>query len=144
MAGTIVETQGDGSMLAFASARRAVACARAIQHGIDDAFADASPPIRVRIGVHTGDALREADHFFGTTVHYAARVASHALGGEVLVSNLVRELVAGPSIEFLESREVEFEGARGLAPALRCRPPLNGKQLSRAETPFSGPSGARR
>ena len=111
--GTVVETQGDGSMLAFSSARRAVACARAIQHGIDDAFADASPPIRVRIGIHTGDALREADHFFGTTVHYAARVANHALGGEVLVSNLVRELVAGPGIAFLESREVELKGLEG-------------------------------
>ncbi|MBI3745203.1 MAG: nuclear transport factor 2 family protein [Chloroflexi bacterium] len=111
--GTLVETQGDGSMLAFSSARRAVACARAIQHAIDGAFADASPPIRVRIGVHTGDALRDADHFYGTTVHYAARVASHALGGEVLVSNLVRELVAGPGVEFLESREVELKGLDG-------------------------------
>ena len=111
--GTVVETQGDGSMLAFSSARRAVACARAIQHGIDAAFADASPPIRVRIGIHTGDALHEADHFFGTTVHYAARVASQALGGEVLVSNLVRELVAGPGIDFLESREVELKGLEG-------------------------------
>jgi adenylate cyclase len=111
--GTVVETQGDGSMLAFSSARRAVACAQAIQHGIDDAFADASPPIRVRIGVHTGDALHEADHFFGTTVHYAARVASQALGGEVLVSNLVRELVAGPGIEFLEGRDVELKGLEG-------------------------------
>ena len=111
--GTVVETQGDGSMLAFSSARRAVACARTIQHGIDAAFADASPPIRVRIGIHTGDVLREADHFFGTTVHYAARVASHALGGEVLVSNLVRELVAGPGIAFLGSREVELKGLEG-------------------------------
>jgi adenylate cyclase len=111
--GTVVETQGDGSMLAFSSARRAVACAQAIQQGIDAAFADASPPIRVRIGVHTGDALHEADHFFGTTVHYAARVASQALGGEVLVSNLVRELVAGPGIEFLEGRDVELKGLEG-------------------------------
>ncbi|MDP9483092.1 MAG: nuclear transport factor 2 family protein [Chloroflexota bacterium] len=111
--GAVVETQGDGSMLAFSSARRAVACARAIQHGIDDVFADASPPIGVRIGVHTGDALREAGHFYGTTVHYAARVASHALGGEVLVSNLVRELVAGPGIEFIESRDVELKGLQG-------------------------------
>jgi class 3 adenylate cyclase len=111
--GTVVETQGDGSMLAFSSARRAVACARAIQHGIADAFADASPPIRVRIGVHTGDALHEADHFYGTTVHYAARVASHALGGEVLVSNLVRDLVAAPGIEFIESRDVELKGFEG-------------------------------
>ncbi len=91
--GTVVETQGDGSMLAFSSARRAVACAKAIQLGIGVAFADASPPIRVRIGVHTGDAIHEADHFFGTTVNYAARVASHALGDEVLVSHLVHDLV---------------------------------------------------
>lgn len=113
--GTVVETQGDGSMLAFSSARRAVACAQVIQAGIAEAFASDSPPIRVRIGVHTGDALHEADHFFGTTVHYAARVASHALGGEVLVSNLVRELVAGggSGIEFLEGREVELKGIDG-------------------------------
>ena len=77
------------------------------------AFADVSPPIRVRIGIHTGDALHEADHFFGTTVHYAARVASQALGGEVLVSSLVHDLVAGPGVEFLESREVELKGLEG-------------------------------
>jgi class 3 adenylate cyclase len=111
--GTVVQTQGDGSMLAFSSARRAVACAQSIQDGIDTAFADDSPPIRVRIGVHTGDALSEADQFFGTTVHYAARVASQALGGEVLVSNLVRDLVAGSGIDFLESREVELKGLDG-------------------------------
>ena len=111
--GTVVETQGDGSMLAFSSARRAVACAQVIQSGIAEAFAEDSPPIRVRIGIHTGDALHEADRFFGTTVHYATRVASHALGGEVLVSNLVRELVAGPGVEFLETREVELKGLEG-------------------------------
>jgi adenylate cyclase len=111
--GTVVETQGDGSMLAFSSARRAVACARAMHEAIDDAFADASPPLRIRIGVHTGDALHEADHFYGTTVHYAARVASNALGGEVLVSNLVRELVAGTGVGFRESREVELKGLEG-------------------------------
>ena len=111
--GSVVETQGDGSMLAFSSARRAVACAQTIQREIADAFAEDSPPIRVRIGVHTGDALHEADHFFGTAVHYAARVASQAVGGEVLVSNLVRELVAGPGIDFLESREVELKGLEG-------------------------------
>jgi adenylate cyclase len=113
--GTVVETQGDGSMLAFSSARRAVACAQAIQRGIAEAFADTSPPIRVRIGVHTGDAIQEAEHFFGTTVHYAARVAHQACGGEVLVSSLVRELVgnepSNPS--FLESREVELKGLAG-------------------------------
>jgi class 3 adenylate cyclase len=109
--GTVVETQGDGSMLAFSSARRAVACAHAIQEAIDDAFADASPPLRIRIGIHTGDALHEADHFYGTAVHYAARVAGNAVGGEVLVSSLVRELVGGAG--FRESREVELKGIEG-------------------------------
>ena len=111
--GRVVEIEGDGSMLAFASARRAVSCAKEIQTAIHGAFADASPPIRVRVGVHTGDALQEADRFFGTTVNYAARVASHALGGEVLVSSLVHDLVAGSGIEFLESRDVELKGLDG-------------------------------
>jgi class 3 adenylate cyclase/ketosteroid isomerase-like protein len=111
--GTVVETQGDGSMLAFPSARRAVACAQAIQRAVGRAFADVSPPIAVRVGVHTGDALHEGDHFFGTTVHYAARVASQALGGEVLVSNIVHDLVASPGIDFHESREAELKGLNG-------------------------------
>ena len=111
--GRVVETQGDGSMLAFSSARRAVSCAMDIQVAIRRGFAEASPPIRVRIGVHTGDALHDADRFFGTTVNYAARVASHALGGEVLVSSLVHDLVAGSEIEFLETRDVELKGLDG-------------------------------
>jgi class 3 adenylate cyclase len=111
--GTVVETQGDGSMLAFSSARRAVACASAIQSEIDRTFADMSPPLSVRIGIHTGDVLKEADHFYGTTVHYAARVASNAVGGEVLVSNLVRELVAGSDVSFRDTREVELKGIEG-------------------------------
>jgi class 3 adenylate cyclase len=102
-------------MLAFSSARRAVACAKAIQGEIAAAFVDASPPVSVRIGVHTGDALHEADHFFGTTVNYAARVAGHALGGEVLVSNLVHELVATPGtdVRFRDSRDAELKGLDG-------------------------------
>jgi class 3 adenylate cyclase len=109
--GTVVETQGDGSMLAFSSARRAVACARALQTAIAEAFSEMSPPIRIRIGIHTGDAIQESEHFFGTTVHYAARVAGQAVGGEVLVSNLVRELV--PDDLFAEGREVELKGLDG-------------------------------
>src|SRR4029079_14281649 len=122
--GTVVETQGDGSMLAFSSARRAVACAQAIQREIDRSFVDLSPPIRVRIGIHTGDAIKEAERFFGTTVHYAARVAGQALGGEVLVSSTVHELVRStPGVVFFEGREVDLKGIAGrhrlyaLAPA---------------------------
>ena len=70
-------------MLAFASARRAVG-AQGHPAGDRAGLADHSPPIRVRIGLHTGEAIKDAEHFYGTTVHYAARVASHAVGGEVL------------------------------------------------------------
>ena len=111
--GTVVETQGDGSMLAFSSARRAVTCAIELQHELSRAFDDGSLPIRVRIGAHTGDALQEADRFYGTTVHYAARVASQARAGEVLVSNVVRDLVSGSGIDVAESREVELKGLDG-------------------------------
>jgi class 3 adenylate cyclase len=100
-------------MLAFSSARRAVGCAQALQHEISRTFAADSPPIRIRIGIHTGDVIQEADRFFGTTVHFAARVASQALGGEVLVSNLVHELVATSGIAFTESRDVELKGLDG-------------------------------
>jgi class 3 adenylate cyclase len=112
--GTVVERQGDGSMLAFSSARRAVACATSIQRHLAGDFADGAPPLPVRIGIHTGDALREADQFFGTTVHYAARVAGHALAGEILVSTVVRDLVAGGSdVAFLERGDVELKGIEG-------------------------------
>jgi len=111
--GTVVETQGDGSMLAFSSARRGVACAIAIQREIESAFGDQAPPIRVRIGIHTGDALQEAAHLFGTTVHYAARVASEARGGEVLVSDVVRALLSGSGITFKESRQAALKGLDG-------------------------------
>ena len=111
--GAVVQTEGDRSMLAFSSARRAVACAQAIQQLIPRAFAEVSPSVRVRIGVHTGDALSEADGFFAQTFHYAARVAGQALGGEVLVSSVVHDLVSGPGVDCKESREVELKGLEG-------------------------------
>jgi class 3 adenylate cyclase len=78
--------------------------------------AGAARPLRNCRGRRYGDARlhgHEADRFFGTTVNYAARVASHALGGEVLVSNLVHDLITGSGIEFLESRDVELKGLDG-------------------------------
>src|SRR5262249_33495772 len=112
--GTVVNRQGDGSMLAFSSARRAVSSAKSIQHRVAEEITDGTP-LRVRIGIHAGDAVREADDFFGTTVHYAARVAGHALGGDILVSSVARDLVAGGSdVTFLEGRDVELKGIDGL------------------------------
>ena len=78
--GTVVKGQGDGFMLAFSSARRSLTCAQAIQRGIAETFDDPGSLIRVRIGVHVGETVHEADDFFGHAVNYAARVASSAVG----------------------------------------------------------------
>jgi class 3 adenylate cyclase len=77
-------------MLAFPSARRALRCADAIERAVTERSNDPGSLIRVRIGIHVGEAVREADDFFGHAVSYAARIANQATGGEVVVSSLVQ------------------------------------------------------
>ena len=124
--GTVAGTQGDGSMLAFSSARRAVACALSIQLEIERAFGDLAPPIRVRIGIHTGDAIKEAEQYIGSTVHFAARVAGQAIGGEVLVSSAVYELVhaSTPAVSVPRGSRGGAQGDCRPAPGVRARPRL--------------------
>ena len=106
-----VKSEGDGFMLAFQSARKALQCAIETQR----AFAEtAEPPIRVRIGLHTGEVIREGEDFFGKHVNLAARIAGQASGGEILVSSLLKELTeSGGDIPFGEEREVELKGLSG-------------------------------
>ena len=112
--GTVVKNQGDGFMLAFPSSRTAIRCAIAIERGISERFHDPGSPVRVRIGLHVGEAVREADDFFGHAVAYAARIASSATGGEIVVSSLVHDLV-GQTGEFIfgDARTVELKGIQG-------------------------------
>jgi class 3 adenylate cyclase len=113
--GTVVKGQGDGFMLAFPSARRALTCAQAIEGAIGDAFRGPGSMIRIRIGIHVGETVREADDFFGHAVNYAARIASAATGGEIVVSELVHALVAQTGeFSFEPPREVELKGVEGL------------------------------
>ncbi len=110
-----VELQGDGFLLAFASARRALDCAIAIQRAFDT-YSKKHPeqPIRVRIGLHTGEAIREADKFFGKSVILAARIAAQAQAREILVSSLVKELTgASGDLAFEEPRDVTLKGLTG-------------------------------
>ncbi len=103
-------------MLAFSSARTALECAIAIQQNFAT-HEEAHPgePIRVRIGLHTGEAIKEAEDFFGKTVILAARIASQAVGGQVLVSSLLKALVeSSGEFEFGDAHEVELKGLAGL------------------------------
>jgi predicted ATPase/class 3 adenylate cyclase len=88
--GIEVDTQGDAFFVAFRRAADAVAAAAAAQ----DALAEA--PLRVRMGVHTGEPLATADGYVGVDVHRAARIAAAGHGGQVLLSQSTRELV-GPT-----------------------------------------------
>jgi class 3 adenylate cyclase len=109
-----VKSEGDGFMLAFGSARKALGCATEIQRAFAQRNESADEPIKVRIGLHTGEAIKEDEDFFGKNVILAARIAAQAQGGEILVSSLLKELTeSGGDIEFGDGREVELKGLMG-------------------------------
>jgi predicted ATPase/class 3 adenylate cyclase len=85
--GVEVDTQGDAFFVAFARARDAVAAAAASQRALR------SGPIRVRMGIHTGEPLRTEEGYVGMDIHRGARLAAAGHGGQVLVSQTARELV---------------------------------------------------
>ncbi len=110
-----VKSEGDGFMLAFQSARSGIECGVDIQRAFAERNESAEEPIRVRIGLHTGEAIKEADDFYGKNVILAARIAGQAQGGEILVSSLLKELTeSGGDITFGDGREVELKGLSGL------------------------------
>jgi class 3 adenylate cyclase len=110
-----VKSVGDGFMLAFQSARAGINCAIGIQRSLAERNDSTAEPVQVRIGLHTGEVIKEGDDFFGKHVILAARVASQAAGGEILVSSLLHELTSsGGDIEFGEPRAVELKGLTGM------------------------------
>jgi class 3 adenylate cyclase len=110
-----VKAQGDGFMIAFPSARRAVQCARAIQRAIESHLGEhPQGPIRLRIGLHTGEAIREEADFYGKNVVLAARIADQARGGEILASSVVKQLTeSAGDVGFENERELELDGLAG-------------------------------
>src|SRR5437868_5895156 len=92
--GVEVDTQGDAFFVAFARASAALAAAREAQAGLNG-------PVRVRIGVHTGEPLVTDDGYVGMDVHRAARIAAAGHGGQVLVSQSTRDLVPSDDLRDL-------------------------------------------
>ena len=111
-----VKSAGDGFMIAFPSARRALQCAIGIQRGLAVySHEHHEIPLRVRIGVHTGEAIREeGGDFFGKAVIVAARVGSLAQAGEILVSAVVKEVTQDAGdFRYDEGHEVTLKGLAG-------------------------------
>jgi adenylate cyclase len=74
-------------------------------------LAGKGPGVRLRIGLHTGKALRDADAFFGKHVILAARIAGQARGGEILVSGLLKDLTeSSGEFRFEEERQMALKG----------------------------------
>jgi class 3 adenylate cyclase len=106
-----VKSQGDGFMVAYDSARRALQCAIALQRAFAEHNGKADEPLQVRIGLHTGEAIREADDFYGHHVNLAARIAAQAGSREILVSSLLKELTSSSGeFEYQAAREVTLKG----------------------------------
>jgi class 3 adenylate cyclase len=112
--GHVVKTQGDGFMVAFGPADHAVDCAVDIQRALTKRrLRPLDPDIRVRIGIHRGEAVRRDNDLFGRNVAYAARVAGHADGGEILVSDPVAAAL-GDDLPVAGTREAELKGLAGV------------------------------
>ncbi len=92
--GIEVEMQGDSFHFAFVSARRAVEAAVAGQQALQEHVWE-SEPIRVRIGLHSGEPLQADGLYAGLDVHQAARIMSAAHGGQVVLSQRTAELAGG-------------------------------------------------
>ena len=121
--GVEVERDGDGFMLAFTLATRAVAFAVALHRAIADEFRPGSEQqLKVRVGIDTGEVLAEDHGYFGTTVIRASRIAGLAEGGRTLVSEATRSIVdpvahaLAEPVSFRPAGEHELKGLPGLHP----------------------------
>ena len=95
--GMEVDTQGDAFFVAFGSATDAVEAAQQLTEGL------AQGPIRVRVGIHTGEPLLGEEGYVGMDVHRAARIAAAGHGGQVLLSQTTRDLL--PELELRDLGE---------------------------------------
>src|SRR6478609_634858 len=93
--GRVFKLMGDGALVEFSSVVAAVNCALAIQDATEKAGADASRPIRYRIGINLGDIIIDGDDIYGDGVNVAARLQTLAPAGGVALSKVVRDNVEG-------------------------------------------------
>ena len=102
--GREVDTAGDGVFATFDGPARAIRCAQAVVEAVRVLG------IEVRAGLHTGEVQTVGDKVRGIAVHIGARVGALASSGEVLVSQTVKDLVAGSGLAFEDAGEHELKG----------------------------------
>ncbi len=111
LGGREVKHTGDGIMASFMSAAAAVKCASQIQCELcKREETDRERSIKVRIGAAAGEPVEHHHDLFGSTVQLAARLCSHALPQQILVSNVIAELCIGKGLPFQDLGEVALKG----------------------------------
>ena len=111
-----VKGLGDGFMVAFASARRAVACAMRCSAAGD------SVELQLYLGIHAGDVIREGNNVYGGAVNIAARIAAASGTGDVLASDPVRSLAhTSAGVTFDDRGEYELKGVSDPQPLFAVR-----------------------
>jgi len=103
---------GDGFLAVFVSTRRALACAIGIQKALDGFNrARSGPSLSVRIGLNTGEVTWVDGQLSGETVHAAARVCAAGSGGQILVSDVTRQLAGTvPDVTYRDAGEFQLKG----------------------------------
>jgi class 3 adenylate cyclase/pimeloyl-ACP methyl ester carboxylesterase len=107
--GTEIKTIGDSFMASFSSAQKALECAVALQRAVDSQELGGER-LRVRVGINAGEPIAEEDDLFGSSVILAARAARQAQAGEILVTDVIRQLVTGKGFLFADRGEIELRG----------------------------------
>jgi class 3 adenylate cyclase len=110
--GYVVKSQGDGFMLAFSSAAFALRSCLVARNRLSEGYSGLT--IRVRAGLHVGEAFRHDNDFYGRTVVIAARISALALGNEILASEVVHTLASAlGTFSFGEPRITRLKGLEG-------------------------------
>ncbi len=106
-----IKHTGDGIMASFSTASSALDAAIAIQRGVA-AHKEANPgsPLAVYVGLNAGEPIAEDDDLFGTSINLAARICDHAVAGQILAADVVRQLTAGKQFLFADLGETELRG----------------------------------
>jgi class 3 adenylate cyclase len=105
--GSEIKHTGDGIMASFTSAARALAAAIAVQRKVAERN---DPNLQVHVALNAGEPIAEDSDLFGTAVDLASRIRDQARAGEILVSDVVRQLVAGKGYLFADRGDVALRG----------------------------------
>jgi class 3 adenylate cyclase len=105
--GREIDTAGDGYFATFDGPARAVRCAQTLTREMSQLG------LPIRAGLHTGEVEVIGEKVGGIAVHIGARIAGHAAPGEVVVSNTVKDLVAGSGLQFEDRGVRPLKGVPG-------------------------------